>query len=109
MGDRDICSLLPNVGAGRDSPGWALWTHGRTRCAARPSRTTFLAGAVGSQPGFVDLGEVRPVKANNARWTTLPESDAADELRSTLERIRLLGFVRDLRPVEQTPELSFVV
>ena len=73
------------------------------------SGTTFLAGAVGSQPGFVDLGEVRPVKANIARWTTLPESDAADELRSTLERIRLLGFVRDLRPVEQTPELSFVV
>jgi hypothetical protein len=73
------------------------------------SGTTFLAGAVGSQPGFVDLGEVRPVKANIARWAALPEGDAAAELRSTLERIRLLSFVRDLRPVEQTPELSFVV
>src|SRR4051812_44468946 len=73
------------------------------------SGTTFLAGAVGSQPGFVDLGEVRPVKASVARWTSLPEADAAAELRSTVERVRRLSFVRDLRPVEQTPELSFVV
>jgi hypothetical protein len=73
------------------------------------SGTTFLAGAVGSQPGFVDLGEVRPVKASVERWMRLPEPDAAGELRATLERVRRLGFVRDLRPVEQTPELSFVV
>jgi hypothetical protein len=73
------------------------------------SGTTFLAGAVGSQPGFVDLGEVRPVKSSIRRWESLPEDDAAAELRSTLERVRRLGFVRDLRPVEQTPELSFVV
>ena len=73
------------------------------------SGTTFLAGAIGSQPGFVDLGEVRPVKSSIRRWALLPESEAAPELRSTLERVRRLGFVRDLRPVEQTPELSFVV
>lgn len=73
------------------------------------SGTTFLAGAVGAQPGFVDLGEVRPVKASVARWVSLPESEAAGELRSTLERVRRLSFVRELRPVEQTPELSFVV
>ncbi|HKA26876.1 MAG TPA: sulfotransferase [Gaiellaceae bacterium] len=73
------------------------------------SGTTFLAGAVGSQPGFVDLGEVRPVKSSIRRWASLPEDEAAAELRSTLERVRRLGFVRDLRPVEQTPELSFVV
>ena len=73
------------------------------------SGTTFLAGAVGSQPGFVDLGEVRPVKANTERWAMLPEAKAAAELRSTLERVRRLALVRDLRPVEQTPELSFVV
>jgi hypothetical protein len=73
------------------------------------SGTTFLAGAVGSQPGFIDLGEVRPVKTGVARWASLPEGEAATELRSTLERVRRLGFVRDLRPVEQTPELSFVV
>ena len=73
------------------------------------SGTTFLAGAVGAQPGFVDLGEVRPVKAAVARWMSLPEDEAARELRATLERVRRLGFVRDLRPVEQTPELAFVV
>jgi hypothetical protein len=73
------------------------------------SGTTFLAGAVGSQPGFVDLGEVRPVKTSIERWLNLPEDEAARELRATLERVRRLGFVRDLRPVEQTPELSFVV
>jgi hypothetical protein len=73
------------------------------------SGTTFLAGAVGSQPGFVDLGEVRPVKASIARWLELPEAEAARELRATLERVRRLGLVRDLRAVEQTPELSLVV
>lgn len=73
------------------------------------SGTTFLAGAVGSQPGFVDLGEVQPVKASLERWASLPEAEAAQQLRTTLERVRRLGFVRDLRPVEQTPELSFVV
>ena len=73
------------------------------------SGTTFLAGAVGSQPRFVDLGEVKPVKAGIPRWMSMPEDEAAQELRATLERVRRLGFVRDLRPVEQTPELSFVV
>lgn len=73
------------------------------------SGTTFLAGAVGAQPGFVDLGEVKPVKANIDRWMLLAEEEAARELRSTLERVRRLALVRDLRPVEQTPELSFVV
>ena len=73
------------------------------------SGTTFLADAVGSQPGFVDLGEVRPVKAQIERWGSLPEREAAEQLRATLERVRRLSFVRGLRPVEQTPELSFVV
>jgi hypothetical protein len=73
------------------------------------SGTTFLAGAVGSQPGFVDLGEVQPVKVNTERWASISEADAATELRSTLERVRRLSFVRDLRPIEQTPELSFAV
>lgn len=73
------------------------------------SGTTVLAGAIGAQSGFVDLGEVKPVKANIDRWMSLTEEEAARELRSTLERVRRLAFVRDLRPVEQTPELSFVV
>jgi len=73
------------------------------------SGTTFLAGAVGAQTGFVDLGEVKPLKANVDRWMSLAEEEAARELRSTVEWVRRLAFVRDLRPVEQTPELSFVV
>ena len=73
------------------------------------SGTTFLAGAIGAQPGFVDLGEVKPLKANVDRWMSLAEDEAARELRSTVERVRRLAFVRDLRPVEQTPELSFVL
>jgi hypothetical protein len=73
------------------------------------SGTTFLAGAVGSQPGFVDLGEVRPVKANAERWASMPDAEAARELRATVERVRRLALVRDLRPIEQTPEMSFVV
>ena len=32
------------------------------------SGTTFLAGAIGSLPGFVDLGEVAPVKAPSPSW-----------------------------------------
>jgi hypothetical protein len=73
------------------------------------SGTTFLAGAVGTLAGFVDLGEVRPVKASIARWAGLPKDEAARELRATLERVRRLGMVRDLRPVEQTPEASFIL
>jgi Sulfotransferase family len=73
------------------------------------SGTTFLAGAVGAQSGFVDVGEVRPVKASIERWAKLPEDQAGRELRATLERVRRLGLARDLRSVEQTPELSFVV
>ena len=73
------------------------------------SGTTFLGSAVGAQPGFVDLGEVRPVKASIERWAFLPEAETAVELRSTVERVRRLALVRDLRPVEQTPELSFVL
>ena len=73
------------------------------------SGTSFLAGAVGAQPGFVDLGEVRPLKAAVERWRRLPAAEAASELRATLERVRRLAFVRDLRPVEQTPETSFVL
>src|SRR5256714_5488498 len=73
------------------------------------SGTTFLAGAVGSQPGFVDLGEVRPVKAQIERWGSLSERETAEQLRTTVELVRRLSFVRGLRPVEQTPELSFVV
>src|SRR5437870_12673798 len=48
------------------------------------SGTTFLPGAVGSQPGFVDLGDVRPAKVVILRWSSVPEDEDASELRCTL-------------------------
>jgi hypothetical protein len=72
------------------------------------SGTTFLAGAIGAVPGFVDLGEVTPLKAAIPRLVQLPERDAGVELRRVLERVRRLSLVRGLRGVEQTPETAFV-
>src|SRR5580765_449685 len=73
------------------------------------SGTTFVGGALGAQPGFVDLGEVKPVKAAVPRLVTLPPDEAAAQLRRAVERVRRLGLVRHLRAVEQTPEVSFVL
>jgi hypothetical protein len=39
----------------------------------------------------------------------LPEEEAAQRLRRTLERVRRFGLARRLRAVEQTPESSFVL
>ena len=72
------------------------------------SGTTFLAGAIGAVPGFVDLGEVTPLKAAIPGLVGLPERDAAVDLRRVLERVRRLSLVPGLRGVEQTPETAFV-
>ncbi len=71
------------------------------------SGTTFLAEALGGLPGFVDLGEVAPLKAAIPELYGLP--GAAAEIRRILDRIRRLGLVAGLRAVEQTPEVSFVL
>ncbi|HYX89256.1 MAG TPA: sulfotransferase [Gaiellaceae bacterium] len=73
------------------------------------SGTTFMAGSLGELPGFVDLGEVGPLKASIHDLAALPEEEAARRLRQTLERVRALGLARRLRAIEQTPETSFVV
>ena len=73
------------------------------------SGTTFLAGAIGSLPGFVDLGEVAPVKAAVPELASLPPDDAARRLRRILAVSRRVGLVGAVRPVEQTPEMAFVV
>ena len=73
------------------------------------SGTTFLAGAIGSLPGFVDLGEVAPVKAAVPELAALAPADAASRLRRILTVSRRVGLVGSVRPVEQTPELAFVV
>jgi sulfotransferase family protein len=73
------------------------------------SGTTFTGNALGSQPGFVDLDEVTPLKAALPRLAAEPPRDAARELRTILERVRTLGLARGLRGVEQTPETSFAL
>ncbi len=71
------------------------------------SGTSFLARSSGTLPGFVDLGEVIPLKASIAELADLPADDAGRRIRSQLETVRRLSLVQGLRGVEQTPELSF--
>jgi hypothetical protein len=73
------------------------------------SGTTFLAGAIGSAPGFVDLGEVPPVKAAVPELAALPPEEAARRLRRALALARRAGLVGSVRAVEQTPELAHLV
>ena len=73
------------------------------------SGTTFTAATLGDQPGLVDLGEVKPLKAALPRLVDLPPDDQALAIRRILDRVRRLAFVQHLRGVEQTPETSFVV
>jgi Sulfotransferase family len=73
------------------------------------SGTTFLAGAIGSLSGFVDLGEVAPVKAAVPELAALAPAVAAARLRRILTVARRVGFVGSVRPVEQTPELAHLV
>ena len=73
------------------------------------SGTTFTGNALGSLPGFVDLDEVQPWKAAIPELVGRPTDEVAPRLRRILERVRMLGLVRGLRGVEQTPETSFVL
>lgn len=73
------------------------------------SGTTFLAEAIGGMPGFVDLGEVAPLKAAVPQLYRLPEQKAADQVRRIVDRIRRLSLIGRLRAVEQTPETAFIL
>jgi hypothetical protein len=73
------------------------------------SGTTFVAGAIGSQAGFVDLGEVHPLKAALPELAGLPDTEAAARLRRILQRVRRWGLAATVRGVEQTPETAFVL
>jgi Sulfotransferase family len=72
------------------------------------SGTTFLGSSVGSLPGFVDLGEVAPLKAAIPGLAALAPDEAAPRLRAILETSRRLGLLGGLRALEQTPEDAFV-
>jgi hypothetical protein len=73
------------------------------------SGTTFLAEAIGGVPGFVDLTEVAALKAQIPELVRLPSDEAAQRIRRLLTLTRTLGLVRDVRVVEQTPEIAFVL
>src|SRR5581483_3872021 len=73
------------------------------------SGTTMLAQSIGAVPGFVDLGEVAPLKAAVPELVRLPVEQAARQLRRVVERVRRLAAVRGLRCVEQTPEAAYLV
>jgi hypothetical protein len=73
------------------------------------SGTTFLAGAIGSLPGFVDLGEVAALKAAVPELAEARADDAARRLRRILAVARRVGLVGAVRPVEQTPEVAHLV
>jgi hypothetical protein len=72
------------------------------------SGTTFLAGAIGSCPGFVDLGEVAALKAAVPELSRLGVDEAAGHIRRLLVLTRRLSLVGGLRAVEQTPETAFL-
>ena len=72
------------------------------------SGTTFLARSIGSLPGFVDLGEVAPLKALIPELVTCPPEEAARRIRRVLAITRRVGLVGSMRAVEQTPETAFV-
>jgi Sulfotransferase family len=73
------------------------------------SGTTFLASAIGSVPGFVDLGELPPLKAAAPDLAQLSPDAAAKRLRRILALARRVGLVGAVRAVEQTPEVAHLV
>jgi hypothetical protein len=73
------------------------------------SGTSFMGAALGSQPGWVDLGEVPALKAAVPRLVQLSRDEQANAVRRILQRVRTLGLARGLRAVEQNPETSYVL
>lgn len=73
------------------------------------SGTTFTAGAIGSLPRFVDLGEVPPLKAAVPELAQLEPEEAAARLRRILSVARRAGLVGSVRAVEQTPEVAHIL
>lgn len=72
------------------------------------SGTTFLAGAIGSCTGFVDLGEVATLKAAIPSLAEVDPLTAGPRIRRIVDRTTRLAALGGLRRVEQTPEVAFV-
>ena len=73
------------------------------------SGTTFLGGGIGSLPGFLDAGELNPLKASVPELARLPSEIAAARIRRMVEIVRRVGLVGERRLVEHTPESAFLV
>jgi hypothetical protein len=73
------------------------------------SGTSFTGGALGSQPGWVDLGELPMLKAAVPALAGRSVEEQAVSVRRMLQRVRTLGLARGLRCVEQNPETSYVL
>jgi hypothetical protein len=91
-------------GAGRPGEERLAFVVGSPR-----SGTSFTGGALGSQPGWVDLGEVPVLKAAVPELVHLSREQQAIAIRRILQRVRTLGLARSLRGVEQNPETSSVI
>jgi hypothetical protein len=88
-------------------------THSEERLAfvvgSPRSGTSFTGAALGSQPGWVDLGEIPLLKRAVPQLTAAPVDEQAVAIRRILERVRTLGLARGLRGVEQNPETSYLL
>jgi len=73
------------------------------------SGTTFTGAALGSQPGWVDLGEIPVLKRAVPGLAAATVDEQAAVVRRIIERVRTLGLARGLRAVEQNPETSFLL
>jgi hypothetical protein len=73
------------------------------------SGTSFTGRALGSQPGWVDLGEVPMLKAAVPALVDLSREEQAIAVHRILQRVRTLGLARGLRGVEQNPETSYIL
>jgi hypothetical protein len=73
------------------------------------SGTSFTGSALGSQPGWVDLGEVPVLKAAVPKLVQLSRAEQAIAVRQILQRVRTLGLARGLRGVEQNPETGYIL
>ena len=72
------------------------------------SGTTFLAGALGRLTGYVDLGEVAPLKAAIPTFGAADPAEVAPQIERILSLVQRFALASGLRPIEQTPESVFV-
>jgi hypothetical protein len=72
------------------------------------SGTTFLARAIASCPGMVDLDEVAALKGEIPQLAGRPRDDSAPRIRRILAVTRRLACTGGTRAVEHTPETAFI-